>query len=141
MKKEVKINYIGERTPFPDDLKSILVNYVKKTKDFDKLTITFALNYGGRDDLVRAVNKIIEKGYKNITEQQLLQELDTKDLPEPDFVIRTSGEQRLSNFMLYQMAYSELYFSKVYWPSFNEKHFTKALKVYEKRKRRYGGLS
>lgn len=141
LKKEVKINYIGELTPFPDDLKSILVNYVKKTKNFDKLTVTFALNYGGRDDLVRTINRIIKLGYENITEHQLLLELDTKNIPEPDFVIRTSGEQRLSNFMLYQMAYSELYFPKVYWPSFNEKHFVKALKIYEKRKRRYGGIS
>ena len=113
----------------------------EQTKDFDKLIINLAINYGGRDDITRAVNSLINKGYKIITEKDILNELDTKTMPEPDFVIRTSGEMRLSNFLLYQMAYSELYFPKVYWPDFNEKYFLKALKIYEKRNRRFGGVN
>lgn len=141
LKKNIKLDYIGVLDPFPEDLREALLDIKRKTENSDKLTVTFALNYGGRDDLVRAVNKLIENGYNKITEGQLLSSLDTKDIPEPDFVIRTSGEQRISNFMLYQMAYSELYFPKAYWPSFNEKHLFKALKVFEKRKRRFGGVS
>ncbi len=141
LSKEVKLNHIGILDPFPDDLKSSLVNMEKQTKNFEKLTVTFALNYGGRDEIIRAINNLLEKGEKSITEKEFLTKLDTNGLPEPDFVIRTSGEQRVSNFMLYQMAYSEFYFPKICWPSFNEHHFVKALKVFSKRKRRYGGVS
>ena len=83
---------------------------------------------------------MIEKGYTKVTEQNILTALDTKDIPEPDFVIRTSGEQRISNFLLYQMAYSELYFPSVLWPDFNERYFYKALKEFQKRNRRFGGI-
>ncbi len=140
IEKQVKLRHIGEIEPFPDDLKACLVDIEKKTEDFDKLTITFALNYGGRNEIVRAINKLLQNGNKSIDEQVFLSQLDTKGLPEPDFVIRTSGEQRVSNFMLYQMAYSEFYFPKICWPSFNEKHFVKSLREFEKRKRRYGGV-
>ena len=125
---------------FPEDLQDSLAKIKKQTEEFDDLTVTFALNYGGRDDIVRAVNRLIDQGEKNIDEKTLLLSLDTGDMPEPDLVIRTSGEQRISNFLLYQMAYSEFYFPKVYWPSFNEKHLIKALKKYEKRDRRFGGV-
>ncbi len=140
LEKEVKLKHIGVIEPFPDDLKSALVNIENKTEKFDKLTITFALNYGGRDEIIRGVNTLLQSGQKQIDENQFSSILDTKDLPDPDFIIRTSGEQRVSNFMLYQMAYSEFYFPKICWPSFNEKHFIKSLQVFEKRKRRYGGV-
>ncbi len=138
--KQVKLKHIGIIEPFPDDLKSCLMDMEKKTEKFDKLTITFALNYGGRDEIVRAVNQLLKSKETDINEKSFSLCLDTQDLPDPDFVIRTSGEQRVSNFMLYQMAYSEFYFPKICWPSFNEKHFVKALKMFEKRKRRYGGV-
>lgn len=138
--KEVKISYLGVIDPFPEDLKKALLETVDKTKDFDKLEVNFAINYGGRDDIVRAVNNLIQNGYTKITEYDLLNALDTKNLPDPDFVIRTSGEMRISNFLLYQMAYSELYFPKVLWPDFNEKYLLKALKVYQNRNRRFGGI-
>ncbi len=140
VEKEVKISYLGVIDPFPEDLKKALLDIMEKTKSFDKLEVNFAINYGGRDDIVRAVNKLLQSGYNKITESDILNALDTKNIPEPDFVIRTSGEMRISNFLLYQMAYSELYFPKVLWPDFNEKRFLKALKVYQKRNRRFGGI-
>ncbi len=136
----VKITTIGDLTPFPEDLKTQLALTKEETKDNDKLIVNLALNYGGRSDITRSVNRLIAEGVKEVTEQDILDNLDTKSLPEPDFVIRTSGEERISNFMLYQMAYSELYFPKVLWPNFNERHLRKALKVYSKRNRRFGGI-
>ena len=141
IENQVNVSSIGVLEPFPDDLKNALNEVKEKTKKFDRLHIVFALNYGGRDDIVRAFNKLLEQNKKNISEKDLLMVLDTRDLPEPDFIIRTSGEMRVSNFLLYQMAYSEFYFPKVLWPDFNEKHFVKALKIYNKRNRRFGGLN
>ena len=136
----MRITTIGELSPFPEDLKKELDKTKEDTKNNDKLIVNLALNYGGRADIVRAVNNLIDKGATKVTEQDILENLYTGELPEPDFVIRTSGEERISNFMLYQMAYSELYFPKVLWPNFNERHLRKALKVYSKRNRRYGGI-
>lgn len=138
--KKIKVQSIGILSPFPEDLRQSLLEIKKQTENFDNLVVTFALNYGGRDDIVRAVNTLIQNGNKVIDEKMILENLDTKDMPEPDFVIRTSGEQRISNFLLYQMAYSELYFPKVYWPDFNEKQLYKALLNYQKRDRRFGGV-
>lgn len=140
-KNNVKVTSIGVLDPFPEDLKKSLINIKEKTINFDRLNVCFALNYGGRDDITRAINKIIEQDVKRITEKDILNMLDTRSMPEPDLIIRTSGEMRISNFLLYQMAYSELYFPKVLWPDFNEKHFIKALKNYQKRNRRYGGIT
>ena len=139
IKKHVKLDYIGVLEPFPEDLKKVLLDTKEKTKDYDNLTVIFALNYGGRDDLVRAINKHINNGEK-VNEKSLLLSLDTGEYPEPDIVIRTSGEQRLSNFLLYQMAYAELYFPKVLWPDFNKKHLVKIIKNFNKRERRFGGI-
>lgn len=121
-------------------MQNALKSTIEKTKNYDNLIVTIALNYGGRDDLVRAFNKMLKDKVENVDEKTILNYLDTSSLPEPDFVIRTSGEERISNFMLYQMAYSELYFPKVYWPDFNEKQLKKCLKIYQKRNRRYGGI-
>ena len=140
-KNNVKVTSIGVLDPFPEDLKESLTNIKEKTSNFDRLNVCFALNYGGRDDITRAINKIIEQDVKRVTEKDILNMLDTGSMPEPDLIIRTSGEMRISNFLLYQMAYSELYFPKVLWPDFNEKHFIKALKNYQKRNRRYGGIT
>lgn len=140
-KNNVKVTSIGVLDPFPEDLKKSLINIKEKTINFDRLNVCFALNYGGRDDITRAINKIIEQDVKRVTEKDILNMLDTGSMPEPDLIIRTSGEMRISNFLLYQMAYSELYFPKVLWPDFNEKHFIKVLKNYQKRNRRYGGIT
>ena len=127
--------------PFPDDLRTALIDTIERTKDFDDtLVVTIALNYGGRDEIVRAVNKVIQSGVEKITEKEFASFLDTKMLPDPDLIVRTSGEERLSNFLLYQLAYSELYFPTTYWPEFNEKEVKKCLEAYEKRERKYGGV-
>ena len=140
LKNKIKLESIGVLDPFPDDLVAELTSLKNKTKNYDKLVVTFALNYGGRDDIIRAINNLLEKKEKKITEKDFLLALDTKNMPEPEIVIRTSGEMRISNFMLYQMAYSELFFPKTYWPDFDEKHLYKILKKYQKRDRRFGGV-
>ena len=137
----VQIKHIGEISPFPDDLKHQLLKTEKETEKNNKIVITFALNYGGHDEIVRAVNKIIKSGKKEIQYFDIQQNLDTNFLPEPDLIIRTSGEERLSNFMMLQIAYSELYFPKVYWPDFDGKKLLKAIKIYSKRERRFGGIT
>lgn len=141
LKHKIKVDTIGLLDKFPKDLQDALANIKEQTASFTDTCIIFALNYGGRDDIVRAVNKLITSGCKLVSEELILHSLDTGDIPEPDLVIRTSGETRISNFMLYQMAYSELYFPKVLWPDFNEKHLIKCLEVYQKRNRRFGGLN
>jgi len=140
IRQGIKINTIGVLDPFPQDLVDAVEKIKDESKNNDKLTVTFALNYGGRDEIVRAVNLLIKEGKTEITQNDISTALDSAFMPDPDFVIRTSGEQRLSNFMLYQMAYSELYFPKIYWPDFNEKHLLKALIHYQKRERRFGGV-
>lgn len=141
IRNKIKLTYIGVLNPFPQDLKEALLDTVNKTKEYgNNMTACFALNYGGRDEIVRAVNKVIESGEKKVDEKTFASFLDTKSMPDPDIIVRTSGEIRLSNFMLYQMSYSELYFPKVYWPDFGEKQLRKTLKVYEKRERKYGGV-
>lgn len=138
--KGVKVISIGDISKFPKDLVEELEDVQTKTKNNDKLILNLAINYGGRDDIARAVNTLIKSGKTFVTTEDISKHLYTCDLPDPDFVIRTSGEERISNFMIYQMAYSELYFPKVMWPDFGEKDLFKALKVYSKRERRYGGI-
>ena len=139
-KKDIKIKHIGELSPFPEDLKKELTKAENQTTNNETLTMTLALNYGGQDEITRAVNKLLKENKMEITYKDISQNLDTNFLPDPDLVIRTSGENRLSNFMMLQMAYSELYFPKVLWPDFNEKELKKALKIFSKRERRFGGL-
>ena len=140
IKQGIKVNTIGVLNPFPPDLIQSINEIKEATKNNKNLNVTFALNYGGRDELVRAVNQLIKIGKQDITQDDISSTLDSSFMPDPDLVIRTSGEQRLSNFMLYQMAYSELYFPKKYWPDFNEKQLKKAILIYQKRDRRYGGI-
>lgn len=139
-KKNIRIKHIGEISPFPQDLQNELNKTESKTKNNKSLTVTLALNYGARDEITRTINKLLKEKRTCITYQDIENNLDTHFLPEPDLVIRTSGENRLSNFIMLQMAYSELYFPKVLWPDFNEKELKKAIKIYSKRERRFGGL-
>lgn len=135
----VKINFFGDLTAFSEDIREVLYKAVELSKNNNKLTFNMCLNYGGKQDIVQSVNNLISNGKKMITEQDISDNLYSKGMPDLDFVIRTSGEERLSNFMVYQAAYAELYFPKVLWPDFNEKELWKALVVYSKRKRRFGG--
>lgn len=139
VKNDIKINFFGDLSVFTEDLKSIFEDVIKKTENNTKVTLNICLNYGGRADIVRSVNNLIKLGYKSVTEEDISNNLYSKNQPDLDFVIRTSGEMRISNFMIYQLAYAELYFPKVYWPDFDETELKKALKVFAKRRRRYGG--
>lgn len=136
----VRLNVIGDISCFPPKVCQAIENGLKKTAECDKLVFTIALAYGSRAEIVRAVREMIKNGEKDITEETLSRYLYTHDLPDPDLIIRTSGEERLSNFLLYQAAYSEFYFTDTLWPDFDEKEFDKALEEYSKRNRRFGGV-
>ncbi len=136
----VRFVHMGRKDNLPEKLKQALVNLEQKTKHNTNFTVNIGLNYGGRDEILRAVNKALKAGEKQLTQQQFETYLDTSVLqhPNPDLVIRTSGEMRLSNFMLYQMAYSEFTFPKKYWPAFEKEDLILAIKEYQTRKRRFG---
>lgn len=138
LKKDIKLRTMGDITKLPKKIYDKLIEYTNSTKNNNGLIVNIAINYGARDEILRACNELIKRG-KNATFEDLKNQLYSKDLPDPDLIIRTSGEMRLSNFMLFQSAYSELYFTKSYWPSFNIKQFNKALIEYSKRDRRFGG--
>ena len=133
--------------PLSPNVRKKLEDVIEITKNNTKLTLTLALSYGSRNELVRAVKEISFKVKNNIispdkiNEQVINEHLYTQDLPEVDLLIRTSGEQRISNFLLWQIAYAELYFSEVYWPDFSEQHLYKAIISYQKRERRFGKTS
>lgn len=136
----VRLNVIGDVDSFSPVVQEAISNGVEKTKNCNKLVFTIALAYGARDEIVRAVKNIIKNGIEDINEETISRNLYTYDLPDPDLIIRTSGEERLSNFLLYQAAYSEFYFTDVLWPDFDEAEFDKAIEEYSKRNRRYGGV-
>ena len=138
--RNIKIRTMGDLSKMPEDLEKE-INQAKDDTDYcDAYILNIAMNYGGRDDIVYACNKLIKEGKKEITEEDISGALYSAGLPDLDFVIRTAGDIRLSNFMLYQSAYSELYFTKTFWPDFSPKHLDKALKEYAKRDRKFGQL-
>lgn len=137
--RNIKITTMGDISKIPQDLYEKLLDMVENTKNNSGLVLNLAINYGARSELVNCFNNLIKQGKREITEDDISKNLYSSSLPDPDLIIRTSGEQRLSNFMLYQASYSELYFMKTYWPSFKKRHFLKALKTYSKRERRFGG--
>ncbi len=132
---------MGDKSGLPKDFYDLAIILEEKTKNNSDFIVNVGINYGGRDELLRAVNKILESGKKQISQDEFVSFLDTNGLCDPELIIRTSGEQRISNFMLYQMAYSEFYFPKVHWPDFNKKQFDKALEDYAQRNRKFGGLT
>lgn len=135
---EVKIIFSGRREPLPANILAKMDKASALKKDKAKLTLNLALNYGGRQEITDAVNKALASGKKAITEQDISANL-YNNLPEPDLIVRTSGEQRISNFLLWQSAYSEFYFTNTLWPDFKEEAFNTALEEYSKRNRRFGG--
>lgn len=138
-RNEIKVQILGDYSVLNEELKQKIDRLVEETKSNQKLIFNIALNYGSRKEILRAVNMCAEKyPGQEITAEMFENELFTAGFPDVDFVIRTSGEQRLSNFMLYQASYAELYFPKIFWPDFNKKYLQKALKVYSKRNRRFG---
>lgn len=135
----IKFVVMGDISCFPVAMQEKLIKVQENSKNNSGLTVLLALNYGGRDDIVQAVNKLLKKNHKSVTEEDIAKNLLSYPAPDIDFLIRTSREQRISNFMLFQLAYSEMYFPKYYWPDFNKKRLEKALKIYSKRNRRFGG--
>ncbi|MGC9349655.1 MAG: isoprenyl transferase [Anaerolineae bacterium] len=142
-KNGVQLRHIGDLEPLPERLKRRIRSAIDLTRNNDRLIANIAFNYGGRQEITEAVREIIREGMpaESITEDIIDAHLYTANLPDVDLVIRTSGEYRLSNFMLWQTAYAELYISPVYWPDFDKDEFYKALQVFNQRDRRYGGLS
>ncbi len=137
-KNNVKINVLGDINAFPQDIAEKIKQLIELTKNNTAITINIGLNYGGREEILQAVNSVVESKQKNVDEETFSSFLYTASQPDPDLIIRTGGEQRLSGFLLWQSEYSELYFPKVYWPDFTEKEFEKALEDFDTRKRRFG---
>lgn len=136
-KKEIQFRAIGDLTKLPEDLQKEIMKITKETKDNKKITIVLGLNYGGRDEIIRSISKIKDQR-SEITKENVTQNLDTAGIPDPDLIIRTGGEKRLSGFMLWQSEYSELYFSDLFFPDFTAKELEKAINNYSERKRRFG---
>ena len=142
----MQVRVIGDPTAFDPDLQEKIKELEEYSSQYDELYFQIALNYGSRDEIKRAVQKMAEdvKAEKlnpeEISEQTISDYLDTKGLPDPDLLIRTSGEERLSNFLMWQLAYTEFYFTDVAWPDFNKAEFEKAIAKYNQRDRRFGGV-
>ncbi len=143
-KNNMKVRVIGDKSGLSEPIRQDIAALEEATKEYDGLHFTIALNYGGRDELTRTVKKIasaVKRGeidVDNITEEMVSGYLDTAGLPDPDLLIRTSYELRISNYLLWQLAYSEFYFTEVPWPDFDEKELQKAVEAYQQRDRRFG---
>ncbi|MBQ1947207.1 MAG: isoprenyl transferase [Clostridia bacterium] len=143
--KDVRINVIGDLTGLAPDLQEEVHKLMERTKDRKKMIVNLALNYGGRDEIVRAVKKMVEEAEggispEDITDAALSAHMDTYLSPDPDLIVRPSGEYRLSNFLIWQCAYAEFWFSDILWPDFSEKDLVDCILAYQGRNRRYGGV-
>lgn len=143
-KKDIRFKVIGDRSPLDEDLKKQILELENLTKDKTGLCVCIALNYGGRDEIVRGCKKLLEEvlsgklDTEDVTEKVFASYLDTADIPDPDLMIRTSGEIRTSNYLPWQLAYSEFYFTPCAWPEFTKKDLDEAIEEYGRRKRRFG---
>ena len=143
-KNQVKIRVIGRLDLLPNDISKSAQYVMDKTKNYNKYSLNIAIAYGGREEIIQAIQKIASDVKENklriedIKEPIVSKYLYTNGLPDPDLILRTSGEERISNFLLWQLAYSELYFSDVYWPAFQKRDFLRAIKTCQQRKRRFG---
>jgi len=142
-KEGVRILHIGRRERLDQGLRKKIEGAIDLTKDNTTITVQMGLDYGGRDEIAQAVRKIVASGVtpEEVTEELISQNLYTAGIPDPDLIIRTSGEMRTSNFLIWQSAYSEWIFPETYWPDFTEEVFWQMLVEYSRRDRRYGGLS
>ena len=144
-KNNIRVKVIGDITAFDSDIQESIKKLEDFSKDFTDLHFQIALNYGSRDEITRAVNRMLEdqkagKLETPVSEDTISDYLDTAGIPDPDLMIRTSGELRLSNYLLWQLAYSEFYFTDVPWPDFKKEELVKAIEKYNERDRRYGGV-
>ena len=138
----VKLNTIGDISSLPENVITTIKDSKEKTAHCNRIDMILALNYGGRNEICRAVQKILEKNEtKQITEEMIADHLDTAPWGDPDLLIRTSGEMRISNFLLWQLSYTELYVTNVLWPDFTQNHLLDAVIEFQKRERRLGGKS
>lgn len=141
MKQGIRFRHLGRKDRIPLDVLASINSIEEETKENKNFNFQLCLDYGGRDDLVRAINLMIADGVKEVSEAMISGYLDSKDIPDPDLIIRTSGEQRTSGFMTYQCAYSELYFTSVYFPEFDSDQLKRAILDYSGRTRRFGGTA
>ncbi|MCI8589520.1 MAG: di-trans,poly-cis-decaprenylcistransferase [Clostridiales bacterium] len=139
MKRDIRIVFLGDKSPFPKDVIKQMEEIERDSAQNTK-RLNIAMNYGGRAEIVHAVNQLMGQGYKEITEEDIAKQLYTLDAPMPDLIVRTGGEQRISNFLMWQSAYSELYFTDILWPDFTENDVDKAVAEFESRNRRFGGV-
>lgn len=139
-KNNVKMNFIGNLSVLNQNLQDIIEDSREKTKNNTGVVLTIAINYGARDEILHAVKRIVKSGisYEEITEDTIKKNLYTYNIPDPDLLIRTSGEKRISNYLLWQIAYSELYITNTYWPDFDKEALTLAIEEFVKRQRRWG---
>lgn len=137
-KKDLRVRFFGRIGLFPPEIQYMIKKAEEISQGNKKYQLNLLLSYGGREEMVDAVNGIITEGIKNVDEKTISEHLYTRGMPDPDLIIRTSGEQRLSGLMPWQSCYSEFYFCKKLWPDFSEKDFSLAIKEYERRKRRFG---
>ena len=146
IKNNVTVRMIGWKENLPPHTLAAVETAIERTRHNTGLILNFALNYGSRREMISAIRHLVEDigegsvNIEDVDEQLFSRYLLTRDLPDPDMIIRTSGEIRVSNFMLWQMAYSELWFTDIYWPEFEEKHLYEAIMEYQRRARRYGGI-
>ena len=146
-RNNIKLNAIGELDTLPDNVRDELYSIIQSTKNNSGMTLTLALSYGGKQEIFKAVKEISDKvkndiiSLDNFDDSLINDHLYTRDLPDVDLLIRTSGEQRISNFLLWQIAYAELYFTDIYWPDFTEEDLEKAIVEYQNRERRFGKTS
>ena len=140
----IRVNVIGKLELLPKDIRNAAEKLMEKTRDYKNHVLNIALAYGGRQEIVDAIREIARKvregkiNPEDVDERTVSSHLYTKDVPDPDLILRTSGEERISNFLLWQLAYSELYFADVYWPAFKKEDFLRAILTYQQRKRRFG---
>lgn len=142
IEKDISVRVSGNIARLPIKTQKIVENAIKKTNHCKTMILNICLNYGGRDEIIRAIQRMYSSNFNiaNLTEETFKSFLDTKDLPDVDLLIRTSGEERISNFLLYELAYAELIFNNRYWPDYDVASFLDDLEIYNKRIRRFGGL-
>lgn len=139
IKEKTRFRHLGRKDRLPRQLVQVIENLEEQTKEFSDFNLQICLDYGGRDEIVRALNKALKSGNSEINEEDLKNYLDSQGVPDPDLIIRTSGEKRLSGFMPYQSVYSEFYFTDIHFPDFGPEHLREAVSEFSKRKRRLGG--
>lgn len=138
----IRIMHTGDMDGLPPEIQKELNDIMAETRDFNGLKLNLAINYGGRDEILRAANRILAKACTDpLTEKDIQNALDNPDIPDADLIIRTGGDKRISNFLLWQSAYAELVFTPVFWPDFGKPEFDKALQDFQSRQRRFGGYS